>query len=548
MKNISANWLWTCGVALFAALLFIPALGAVPLFDWDELNFAESAREMLVTGDFLRVQIDYIPFWEKPPLFFWLQVLSMKLFGINEFAARFPNALCGIITLLVLFHIGTRLKNRRFGMTWVLAYTVSLLPFFYFKSGIIDPWFNLFIFLGIYFFIRFTAPNNTGNGLLQVALSAVFIGLAVLTKGPVGLLIFLLTFVVYLLFKRFKLRCNWKHVLLFTAVLALVGGFWYLLLWIHGGGQLIREFIDYQVRLFSIPDAGHGGFLLYHFVVLFVGVFPASILALPAFNPKAIRREDHPEMKHFFQWQMITFWVVLILFTIVTTKIVHYSSMCYFPLTFLAAWGIDHMIERQTGVPRYVKVCLLSIAALLTLLVALLPFIDALKPALLPLIDDEFTRGNLDATSHWIGFEPLLGVVLLLGVFVFLRYIKKKKQQKACMILAGSCLLFIAGTLYTYPVQVEKYTQHAVVEFYREKATEDCYIHPLFYTYAHYFYGKKMPADKYESEDFLRYGVLHKPAYFVMRKDTDRVARFLAETPDAQLLYEKNGFVFFVRR
>ena len=52
-------------------VLFIPFLGQVHLFDWDEINFAEASREMIVTGDWLNVQINYEPFWEKPPLFIW---------------------------------------------------------------------------------------------------------------------------------------------------------------------------------------------------------------------------------------------------------------------------------------------------------------------------------------------------------------------------------------------------------------------------------------------------------------------------------------------
>src|ERR1700710_692052 len=78
-------------IILIGSVVFIPFLGAVHLFDWDEINFAESAREMLLTHDYFRVQINFQPFWEKPPLFIWLQSLSMKTFGINEFAARFPN-------------------------------------------------------------------------------------------------------------------------------------------------------------------------------------------------------------------------------------------------------------------------------------------------------------------------------------------------------------------------------------------------------------------------------------------------------------------------
>jgi len=131
---------------VYSALLFVPFLGAVHLFDWDEINFAESAREMLLTGNWFQVQINFEPFWEKPPLFFWMQVLSMKAFGINEFAARFPNAICGIVTLQVLFSIGLKWQNRTFAWAWTLLYSGSILPFLYFKSGIIDPWFNLFIF------------------------------------------------------------------------------------------------------------------------------------------------------------------------------------------------------------------------------------------------------------------------------------------------------------------------------------------------------------------------------------------------------------------
>ena len=74
---------------LTGIVAYVPFLGAVHLFDWDEVNFAESAREMLVTGNFFRVQIDFVPFWEKPPFFFWLQAFAMKLFGVSERQRQF---------------------------------------------------------------------------------------------------------------------------------------------------------------------------------------------------------------------------------------------------------------------------------------------------------------------------------------------------------------------------------------------------------------------------------------------------------------------------
>ena len=98
-------------IVLSASFLFIHSLGITPLFDWDEINFAESAREMISSNNYGQVQINFEPFWEKPPLFIWFQVISMKVFGINEFAARFPNAIAGILTLITLFCIGNNLMN-----------------------------------------------------------------------------------------------------------------------------------------------------------------------------------------------------------------------------------------------------------------------------------------------------------------------------------------------------------------------------------------------------------------------------------------------------
>ena len=83
MEKLSLNKAYI-GVILISLALFYPFLGMVHLFDWDEINFAEAAREMIVTGDYSVVQINYLPFWEKPPLFLWMQVLSMKIFGITH--------------------------------------------------------------------------------------------------------------------------------------------------------------------------------------------------------------------------------------------------------------------------------------------------------------------------------------------------------------------------------------------------------------------------------------------------------------------------------
>ena len=184
-------------IVLISALLFIPFIGNMPLFDWDEINFAECAREMLVTNNYSNVQLYYQPFWEKPPLFIWFQAISMNVFGINEFAARFPNAVCGIVTLLVLYFTGKKLNDNKFGLVWAFVYAATLLPQVFFKSGIIDPWFNLFIYIAVYYLILHT-NNPVGKFAYKTAiLSGVFLGFALLTKGPAALIIVGLTLVLF---------------------------------------------------------------------------------------------------------------------------------------------------------------------------------------------------------------------------------------------------------------------------------------------------------------------------------------------------------------
>ena len=266
-------------IAGVASIFFFSFLGAVHLFDWDEINFAESAREMIVTGNYSRVQIDFAPFWEKPPFFFFFFFLSMKLLGVNEFAARFPNALCGVVTLISIYLIGRSYKDKSFALFWVLMHVGALLPYLYFKSGIIDPVFNYFIFLGIYFLTRVvgTTTAHAKDVKRFSMLGGVAIGLAIITKGPVGLLIPLLTFLLYWAWQKFRNMIATQALFIsFFAVLSIP------LLWFgyetyQNGFWFINAFIKYQIALFSEPVAGHEQPFYYHFAIVLLGCFPASI-------------------------------------------------------------------------------------------------------------------------------------------------------------------------------------------------------------------------------------------------------------------------------
>ena len=220
--------------AILAAIFFIPFIGNAHLFDWDEINFAELSREMVILGDYWNVHINYQPFWEKPPLFFWFQAFAMRVFGMNEFAARLPNAICGIITLVLIYDIGKKVFNNRFAVIWTLAYFGSILPFLYFKSGIIDPFFNLFIFLGLYYFIlgywkksNFQSIELSKNLWQYFFIGGLFIGLGILTKGPVAYLIAFLTLFVYWILQRFRLYISIPQFLWFSISATFVMLIWF---------------------------------------------------------------------------------------------------------------------------------------------------------------------------------------------------------------------------------------------------------------------------------------------------------------------------------
>lgn len=548
-------------IATGAALFFIPFAGGVHLFDWDEINFAECAREMIVSHNYLNVQIDFSPFWEKPPLFIWMQVLSMKAFGINEFAARFPNAICGIASLLLIFNIGKKLFNEHFGMWWVIIYAGSILPHFYFRSGIIDPWFNLLMFVAIWFFIRLHATDEIISGkrrFLFSALWGVFTGLAILTKGPTALLIIgLVVSIAYLpdllhllnIKSRFlkslpvyKIRLSDISVFLLFTIL--IGGSWFLVQMLSGHSDMVWKFILYQVRLFTIPDAGHGGHWSYHFIVLLVGVFPASLFALMRFR---LKKDQQIAQRQFQGIMLILFWVVLILFTIVKTKIVHYSSLAYFPLTFLAALAIRDLLNGSLRWRKWLSVLLIVFASIFAILVSILPMIDRFKEKIINsgIIKDEFAVANLQADVKWTGFEWLIGLVLLSSVVFAVILAHRQSISKALKVLFAGSTLFIALVILIFPYRIEQYSQRAVIDFYKSKATEKCYVlNSGYFSYAPLFYTNKMP-DSCVRPMWLLTGNIDHPFYLVLKEPHYNEWKHLI--PTMKVLYKKNGFVFLAR-
>ena len=479
--------MWAIG--LLALVFFVPGLGNCGLFDWDEVNFAEAAREMLVSGEFSYVQIDFAPFWEKPPLFILMQAASMAVAGVTEAAARFPNALCGAATLIFFYHRGSALGGPLMGLVWPLVYVGSLLPQFYFRSGIIDPWFNLFIMLGIDGFIR-----SEGKNFLRAGLGGAFIGLAVLTKGPVAVPISFAVIAIATAITWRSSRPRPMIVATFITMAILVGASWFIAEAVRGRWHIIQQSIDYHLRLISKGEAGHGQPFYYHFVVLLAGCFPMSLLLLAAYADKNATQGEAQGTVHYRKWMNVMFWVVLIGFSVVRTKIIHYSSLCYFPMSYIVA---QHIAHRFRSGATWGNMWAVSIGAIGLLWGVSLMAVSTFEWWSVSIIDPErlnpeaaaMLSQNVDPRNWTIVFGLLLAIGSVYGSWVM-----RTDGRKGILTLLFTTALAVWGTSLFIIPKVYDYVQGPMRVFYADKAKEHTVVEPLgFHSYANLYYGQRSP-------------------------------------------------------
>ena len=193
------------------------------------------------------------------------------------------------------------------------------------------------------------------------------------------------------------------------------------------------------------------------------------------------------------------------------------------------------------------SVLLYSIGALLFLLLIGVPLLGANINLLLDsgVMNDLFAEANLQAEINW-GLIDYLPAMMFLGALLAFLIFKNKKKWIG--LLVGTLLSFTTMSFLLIP-KIELITQNAAIEFYENKQNEDCYIHTFeYFSYAHYFYAKKrIPTDENHFDiNFLMNGKLDKPVYIICKITSKE--QFIDSQPNFELLYEKNGFVFFVRK
>ena len=242
--------------------------------------------------------------------------------------------------------------------------------------------------------------------------------------------------------------------------------------------------------------------------------------------------------------------MVLILFSIVKTKIVHYSSLCYFPLTYLAALQLGRLDEAKIKLKKIVTIILAFTGILLATVITLLPVVGANKQKLIPLFDDDFAVANLQAAVPWSYAECLYGLLYLAGVIVALIWLKRS-FHKGMLLLLGIQIFIIQVTMIHFVPKIEAYSQRASVEFYKSLAGKDVYLQPLdFVSYGYLFYSEKQPSTNPEyykdRKGWMLNGKVDKPCYFISKNTAEQ--ELLAANPNLVKIGERNGFVFYKRK
>ncbi len=234
-KKISPYFAITAGLLLFRAFLNY----AIPLMDKTEARYAEIARIMAETNNWVTPQIDYgVPFWAKPPLSTWFTAISFELFGVNEFTARLPYLLLCIIIALLIGKYAKR-KGLDFFIPAVILFTI---PEFLIHAGVVSTDTSLAFCVTLVMLSFWEGIHNKEQQIWKY-LFFVGIGLGLLAKGPI---IIILTgppiFIWLIASKEFKNL--WKSFPWIIGILitALVAGPWYYL-----AEQKTPGFIDYFI-------------------------------------------------------------------------------------------------------------------------------------------------------------------------------------------------------------------------------------------------------------------------------------------------------------
>ncbi len=464
---------------LLGGFLFIYQIGAVPLFDLDEAIYAETAREMIETGDWLTPQFNSTPIFDKPILLYWLMAAAMKIFGLSEFSARLASAVFGMMLLIVTYGLTRWVWSARAGMLAMLILASSLEMVVLSHAALTDMILVFFITVALASFYRM---YKTNRGLWAIGLYPAM-ALAVLTKGPVGLVLPGLIISLFIMtvgpWPLRMLRLGWG-IVLFSAV-ALP---WYGIMFrLHGSGFWESFFLRHNVERFTSVIGGHAGAPFYYLGILAVGFFPwaaflpiSIVSVFSGFNASGVwEKLRRIPMEKPFEWFLLL-WVATVFgfFTLAGTKLPNYIAPAFPAMAILVAGWWDRKMENGNAMTIRSDRLTFGLLGLLTVMFA---------AALLSVPRGiEWARMNYATQAPFLT-QPIelgsvlmiLAFILLIGAMTFHTLYQLTRRGSAFMVLVLTMGIVVFVLLFEFAPLVSGYIQMPLRDLARQTGG---WIHP----------------------------------------------------------------------
>jgi 4-amino-4-deoxy-L-arabinose transferase-like glycosyltransferase len=281
--NQRTSWWIGVGALLLGLWIYaMPLLLDIPLLDPDEGHHAAVAQEMVERGDYVTPRFIGQPFYDKPILFFWAQALSLRLFGMSEAAVRLPGLLFGLLGSITTLIVGWRLLGRRVGITAALFHATTALPVAINQAAVHDvamiPWVNMAL-------LAFWESANTDSrrrAILQNVVAGGWLGLAILTKGLIGVAVVGVVYGLYLIVRR---SLNLQAILLGAlslGIAALVASPWYVIMCLRHPGYAYYYFVERHLLGYVTASQQHGYEPWWYYLPLLLAGGLPWVVYLPA--------------------------------------------------------------------------------------------------------------------------------------------------------------------------------------------------------------------------------------------------------------------------
>jgi 4-amino-4-deoxy-L-arabinose transferase-like glycosyltransferase len=356
-RRLKLLW-WAVVVA--SALIFLARPGAHNFLDPDEGRYAEIPREMLESGDFLTPTLDYVKYFEKPPLFYWMVAGSMAVFGEKERAARLVVGLAALATVLVTVGFGARILRRRTAVLGGWIYATGLVPLALGRLLTLDGPFSLFLASSwAAWYLGYAAPPGRAKRGWMV-LSWVCLGLATMTKGPVAILLSALLVIAFVVLRRdwAALRATFGAAGLLAFAVVTVP--WYVMVSLRNPEFAHFFFFVQHFQRFTGSSAEHVKSFFFFFPILPAGLGAWALIGVAALvkgvrdgvgGIRLFRRDPPAEEREatdaagaapgailfLFLWTAI----VVGFFSCSACKLITYILPAYPALALLVAWYLD---------------------------------------------------------------------------------------------------------------------------------------------------------------------------------------------------------------